>query len=78
MGFEIALQRSFPDHHVYTQGEIDSLTEDAGGSILITTAKDAVKLRALSFPVPCYVLEIEIALENEDEFTRLVVDAALR
>jgi tetraacyldisaccharide-1-P 4'-kinase len=37
---------------------------------LITTAKDAVKLRALSFSMPCYVLEIEIAIEGRGEFTR--------
>ena len=33
---------------------------------LITTAKDAVKLRTLSFSIPCYVLEIEIAIENAE------------
>jgi len=70
MGFEITLQRSFPDHHVYTQSEIDSLVKEA--SILITTAKDAVKLRSLSFSVPCYVMEIEIAIEDEEEFIRLI------
>jgi tetraacyldisaccharide 4'-kinase len=78
MGFEIGLQRAFPDHHVYTQGEIDSLIKDADGSSLMTTAKDAVKLRGLSFSVPCYVLEIEIAIDNENEFTDLVVDLVSR
>ena len=78
MGFEIGLQRSFPDHHVYSQAEIDSLIRDAGVSSLITTAKDAVKLRTLSFNVPCYVMEIEIAIENAEEFTRLIVDTASR
>lgn len=77
-GYEIGLQRSFPDHHVYSQAEIDSLIRDAGGSSLITTAKDAVKLRALAFSAPCYVMEIEIAIENAEEFMRLVVAAAER
>jgi tetraacyldisaccharide 4'-kinase len=77
-GYEIALQRSFPDHHVYTQGEIDALIRDAGGSSLITTAKDAVKLRALAFSVPCYVMEIEIEIEKADEFTYLIEDAINR
>ncbi len=76
MGFEVGLQKSFPDHHVYSQDEIDSLIRDAGAMSLITTAKDAVKLRALTFSVPCYVLEIEITIENTEEFTRLVVEAA--
>jgi len=78
LGFEIGLQRSFSDHHVYSQAEIDSLIKDAGATSLITTAKDAVKLRTLSFTAPCYVLEIEIAIENAEEFTRLIVDACER
>jgi tetraacyldisaccharide 4'-kinase len=78
LGFEIELQRSFPDHHVYSQSEVDSLIRDAGGSSLMTTAKDAVKLRTLSFTVPCYVMEIEIAIDDGEEFTRLIVDAASR
>ena len=76
-GYEIGLQRSFPDHHVYSQEEIDSLVEAAkqvGATALITTAKDAVKLRTLSFSIPCYVLEIEIAIENVDAFRKLVLE----
>jgi len=76
MGFEMALQRSFPDHHVYSQTEIDSLI--AEGSTLITTAKDAVKLRELTFSAPCYVMEIEIAIDNSEGFTRLIVETANR
>ena len=78
LGFEIGLQRSFPDHHVYSQAEIDLLIKEAGECSLITTAKDAVKLRGLAFSIPCYVMEIEIAIENAEEFIRLIVDAANR
>ena len=79
LGFELALEKSFPDHHVYSQDEIDALVQAAksvGATTLITTAKDAVKLRTLSFSIPCYVLEIEISIENSDEFTRLIVEAS--
>jgi tetraacyldisaccharide 4'-kinase len=79
LGFELTLQKSFPDHHVYSQDEIDSLIQaanNAGATSLITTAKDAVKLRNLSFSIPCYVLEIEVAIENAEEFTRLIVKAS--
>jgi len=78
-GYELALQKSFPDHHVYSQEEIDSLIRAArsvGASALITTAKDAVKLRTLSFTLPCYVLEIEIDIEGAEELARLIVRAA--
>jgi tetraacyldisaccharide 4'-kinase len=69
------LQKSFPDHHVFSQEEIDSLIDSAkkaGANSLITTAKDAVKLRTMSFPIPCYVLEIEIAIENAGELARML------
>jgi tetraacyldisaccharide 4'-kinase len=77
-GYELALARSFPDHHVYSQDEIDSIiraAQETGATALITTAKDAVKLRALSFSIPCYVLEIEISIENGEELARLIFDA---
>jgi tetraacyldisaccharide 4'-kinase len=80
-GYELALQKSFPDHHVYSQDEIDALSraaEEVGASALITTAKDAVKLRTLSFPIPCYVLEIEIDIEGAEELAQLVNAKAQR
>ena len=77
-GYELALTTSFPDHHVYSQDEIDSIirsAQNAGAAALITTAKDAVKLRSLAFSIPCYVLEIEIAIDNSEELTDLIVTA---
>lgn len=73
-GYELALQKYYPDHHVYSQDEIDALAQqakEAGAEALITTAKDAVKLRTLSFSLPCYVLEIEMSIENGEELARL-------
>jgi tetraacyldisaccharide 4'-kinase len=74
-GYEIAVERAFPDHHMYSQEEVDAiirLARDAGAEVLVTTAKDAVKLRTLSFSLPCYVVEIEIAIDDADAFGRLV------
>jgi tetraacyldisaccharide 4'-kinase len=79
-GYQLGLERSFPDHHVYSQDEIDSVSRaarDAGADVLVTTAKDAVKLRALEFSISCYVAEIEIALDDQNAFSRLVIDAAV-
>ena len=76
---EIVLQKTFPDHHRYSQTDVDSLIEAAtraGAQSLITTAKDAVKLKSLLFSLPCFVLEIEPRIENEAELARLVLTAA--
>jgi tetraacyldisaccharide 4'-kinase len=78
-GYDVALEKTFTDHHVYTQREIDELVTsatDAGATSLITTAKDAVKLKSLSLKLKCDVLEIEISIQNEDELKQLILNAA--
>ena len=72
---EVVLQKAFTDHHRYSQSDIDSLIDAArraGANSLVTTAKDAVKLRSLSFSLPCYVQEIEPLIENADELIQLI------
>ena len=74
-GYDLGLERAFMDHHVYSQSEIDWLVQTAkqtDASALITTAKDAVKLRGMTFSMPCYVLEIEIVIDDADAFGRLL------
>ena len=77
-GYTLKFMRSFPDHHVYTQrdvGEIVSEAKEAGAEALITTAKDAVKLRSLTFDLPCYVLEIELEFDDEEKLTAMIREA---
>lgn len=72
---QVVLQKAFPDHHRYSQSDIDSLIDAArraGANSLVTTAKDAVKLRSLSFSLPCYIQEIEPQIENADELIQLI------
>lgn len=74
-GFDLAHSKRFPDHHRYTQSDIDALCEAAtssGAEVLITTAKDAVKLTTLQISLPCYVLAIEMNLDNEEVFRNLL------
>jgi len=74
-GYNVVLEKTFSDHHAYTQPDITQLLNEAakaGATNLITTAKDAVKLRSLAFTLPWHVFEIEIAFEKEDEFKQLV------
>lgn len=77
--YELALEKAFPDHHRYSQTDIDSLVEaarNAGANSLITTAKDAVKLQSISFSLPCYVLEIEPQIEDEPALVQLILSSA--
>ena len=74
-GCELVLKRTFPDHHRYKEREVRMLVEEArlgGARSLVTTEKDAVKLKAFRFDLPCYVLEIEIAITHEQELLQIV------
>jgi tetraacyldisaccharide 4'-kinase len=67
-GFELCHTRAFPDHHAYTQADAEAVSREAvaqGARALLTTAKDAVKLRGFDFALPCYV--VEAGLEFDDE-----------
>jgi tetraacyldisaccharide 4'-kinase len=78
-GLTLNYTRSFADHHVYTQSEIDLCVREAvrhGARALLTTAKDAVKLRALDFALPCYVLEIALKFDDE-QMMHAILDRVL-
>jgi len=77
-GIDPIFARTFPDHHQYTQAEVDSLIRESrkgGAQSVITTAKDAVKLQQSEFELPCYVLNIEISINEENRVIQMV-DAA--
>jgi tetraacyldisaccharide 4'-kinase len=71
--------RVFPDHHYYTQEEINALISQStkrGARALLTTAKDEVKLRSLRFEMPCYVVDVAIEIDEESKL-RALIDAAI-
>ena len=77
-GFDLRHTRTFPDHHAYTRAEVEAFAREAahsGALALLTTAKDAVKLRSHTFTLPCYVVEIELEFDDEETLRRLVKDA---
>jgi tetraacyldisaccharide 4'-kinase len=77
-GYQLVHAQAFRDHHHYTQGDIDRLAHDArahGAQAIVTTAKDAVKARSLSFDLPCYVAEIAIEVDRKDQFLALILKA---
>ncbi|HEY2960844.1 MAG TPA: tetraacyldisaccharide 4'-kinase [Pyrinomonadaceae bacterium] len=78
-GYELVFEKAFTDHHWYTQNDIDDLVRAstrARAKSLITTAKDAVKLRPLSFSLPWHVLEVEISIQDDAALAQMIKKAA--
>lgn len=74
-GFETGGSMTFRDHHNYSQKDIDEierLARKSSSEILLTTAKDAVKLQELEFTLVCYVVEIEMVFDKPDELAELI------
>jgi len=72
LGAEVIDFVAFGDHHSYNQADIDTLLQRARraeGGLLVTTAKDYVKLRDLRWPddPPLRCLEIEFRLSADDQ-----------
>jgi tetraacyldisaccharide 4'-kinase len=70
--FNLAATKEFSDHYFYTQKDItklESKAREANAEILLTTAKDAVKLNGLKFGLPCFVVESEMVFDGEDDFS---------
>ena len=64
-GLEVRHCRAFDDHAVYSasiQRELEHLAGADG--VLLTTEKDAVKLKAANFSVPCYVAGLDLHVDN--------------
>ncbi len=75
-GFELAGTNKFPDHYKYTERDVSTLNELArkwNADILLTTVKDAVKLKDFLFDVPCYVVESAPVFDNEEGLRELIV-----
>ncbi len=69
--FNLVSTEEFPDHHFYTRKDIAKLqtkARKANAEVLLTTAKDAVKLKILEFDLPCFVVESEMVFEDENKF----------
>ena len=79
--FDLTGATAFRDHHQFTQADIDRVSRDAlasGAQALVATAKDEVKLRALRFDLPCYVVDIAIELSSPDKLFDLIDQAMAR
>jgi tetraacyldisaccharide 4'-kinase len=74
-GLELTFTRAFADHHNYSQAEMNLLNRDAkahGAGGLMTTAKDASKLVSFEMELPCYVLDIQISIDDDEQLVELI------
>jgi tetraacyldisaccharide 4'-kinase len=78
-GADVAALR-FPDHHPYTAAEVRHAEETARRQRrhLVTTAKDAVKIREFAAPETWWVLEIALFVEGAAEFTTWLLNQTRR
>lgn len=80
-GFSLSYERAFKDHHAYTQTDVEAVARAAAGRgarALLTTAKDAVKLRGFDFALPCYVVETKLEFDDEARLLGLLQAACRR
>lgn len=71
----VVARESFADHHRFTPKDISYLelkAKESGSTALVTTVKDAVKLKGLKFTFPCYVALAETIVDDPDAFKTLI------
>lgn len=78
-GWMIAGEKAYEDHHRYSSADVDEITRraaDAGAAYVVTTAKDAVRLRALwRAEVPLHVAELTLEIEQRAQFDQWLTAA---
>ena len=78
LGARISGRTRFPDHHAYTREDLDQVLDAArgvGAEVVVTTAKDAVKLQGLEAAAGVRVLEGTFRFqEGEDRFWNLIFE----
>lgn len=75
--FDLTATETFPDHYFYKQrdaAKIERKARETGAAILLTTAKDAVKLKNLKFNLPCVVVESRIIFGDGEDFRGWLVE----
>ncbi len=79
LGCKAVLQRSYRDHHRYTskdKGDLGRWAAENRADAFITTAKDAMNLGdTAGLPLPTYVLEVELQVDEADALMARVLAA---
>ncbi len=63
---------AFPDHHMFTKSDIETIKEKAGSRPIITTEKDATRLTAI--PHTAIPIEVEFLDGTDEQFNKIILD----
>ncbi|HVG19890.1 MAG TPA: tetraacyldisaccharide 4'-kinase [Blastocatellia bacterium] len=81
-GMNIVNENFFPDHHAFTQEDVERVTKAAretGADAIVTTEKDAVRLESLRHgDVPVYAAQLEIQSEDEVRLKSLLLRTLIK
>jgi len=73
---------SFPDHHTYSQDDIEKLesrARDSGAEILLCTEKDIFNLRNIQLPrIPVYCARISLNVSEPERLWRIILQIVER
>jgi tetraacyldisaccharide 4'-kinase len=75
-GMEILREMIFPDHHLYTTKDLNSIQKKVNKvDLIVTTEKDMVKLMELNIShLPIRALRIEMKIWEEEEFYKRMME----
>ena len=66
---------TFPDHHSFSESDINNIKNKANNKIIITTEKDFVRLKAKILNAPVYYLPIKSEfLTNQEAFDQIILN----
>ena len=81
-GGNVSGHSSFPDHHTYTQRDIEKLesrARDSAAEIMLCTEKDIFNLRNVQLPgLPVYCARISMEISEPDKLWRTISETAER
>ena len=81
-GGSVSGHSSFPDHHTYTQRDIEKLearAHDSGAEIMLCTEKDIFNLRNVLLPtLPVFCVRISMGISEPDKLWRTISETAER
>jgi tetraacyldisaccharide 4'-kinase len=72
LGADVVREVSFPDHHAYSESEVERIASYGGVDLVVTTEKDAIKMADMDVPANLFYLAVTVSIEREAELFDLI------